>query len=69
MAGNGVPVKAVLCLRGYRKLAGLYDAVLRAATLDQAHQGLQTSAVLTGLSSASITRFTRRYLESLGWAR
>ena len=69
VAGDGVPVKVVLCLRAYRKLAGLYDAVLRAATLDQAHQGLQTSAVLTGLSSASITRFARRYLESLGWAR
>jgi hypothetical protein len=69
VTGNSVPVKAVLCLRAYRKLAGLYDAVLRAATLDQAHQGLQTSAVLTGLSSASITRFARRYLESLGWAR
>jgi serine protease Do len=69
VAGDDVPLKAVLCLRAYRKLAGLYDAVLRAATLDQAHQGLQTSAILTGLSSASITRFVRRYLESLGWAR
>jgi serine protease Do len=69
VAGDGVPLKAVLCVRAYRKLAGLYDAVLRAATLDQAHQGLQTSAVLTGLSSASITRFVRRYLEGLGWAR
>jgi hypothetical protein len=69
LAGEGVPLKAVLCLRAYRKLTGLYDAVVRAATLDQAHQGLQTSAVLTGLSSASITGFARRYLESLGWAR
>ena len=61
-----MPLKAVLCLRAYRKLGGLYDAVLRAATLDQAQHGLQTSAVLTGLSSASITRFVRRYVESLG---
>jgi hypothetical protein len=69
VAGEGVPLKVVLCLRAYRKLTGLYDAVLRAATLDRAHQGLQTNAVLTGLSSASITRFVRRYLETLGWAR
>jgi hypothetical protein len=69
VAGEGVPLKVVLCLRAYRKLTGLYDALLRAATLDRAHQGLQTNAVLTGLSSASITRFVRRYLETLGWAR
>jgi hypothetical protein len=60
-------VKAVLCLRRYRKLPGLYDAVFKAATLGRPDKGLETKLILSGVSFASIERFVNRYLEAFEW--
>ncbi len=56
--------KAAFCLRRYKKLPGLYDAVLRAATLSHNHRGLVTTLVLAGVTADNARRFARHYLES-----
>jgi serine protease Do len=65
-AGDG-KARSVLCLRGYRKLDGLYDAVLKVALLGGKEQGLVSTLVLTGASHANIERLTTRYLELVAW--
>jgi S1-C subfamily serine protease len=61
---GGLDFKAVLCLRRYKRLPGLYDAVLRAATLDANTHGVITTLVLAGVSADNARRFARHYLES-----
>ncbi|HVM96684.1 MAG TPA: serine protease [Candidatus Acidoferrales bacterium] len=65
----GTAWKVVLCVRAYKKLSGLYDAVLKAASLNHNTDGAQTSVALSGVSFESIQRFTRHYLEGLSWSR
>jgi len=60
-------VKAVFCIRGYRKLAGLYDAVIKAAVLGSPDVGLETSLVLSGVSFDNALAILVRYLEALEW--
>jgi hypothetical protein len=60
-------IKAVLCLRRYRKLPGLYDAVFKAATLGQPNKGLETRLILSGVSFASVERFVNHYLKAFEW--
>ncbi len=62
-----VIMKASLCLRAYRRLPGLYDAVLKAATVNHDHRGVQTTLVLGGISARNATRFAKRYLGSFRW--
>ncbi|MBT9612775.1 MAG: trypsin-like peptidase domain-containing protein [Burkholderiales bacterium] len=64
---NGVSFKTALCLRAYKRLPGLFDAVLKAATLNENHRGVQTTLVLAGVSAENATRFTKRYLGSFRW--
>jgi serine protease Do len=66
---GGVTFKAALCMRRYKHLPGLYDAVLRAASLNQNNNGVQTTLVLAGVSAENAQKFTRRYLESFSWSR
>lgn len=68
VANKGVQLKAVLCLRRYLKMDGIYDVVLKAATLDSNSEGLQTSLALAGVSFDNALRFTRAYLDSIAWA-
>jgi hypothetical protein len=66
---NDLTFKAVLCLRAYKKLPGLYDAVLKAATLNDNNQGVLTTLTLGGVSFENATRFARHYLGSIAWAK
>jgi hypothetical protein len=63
------PVKAVFCLRGYRKLPGLYDAVIQAAVLGDERTGAETSLALSGVSFANARAVAQRYLEAIAWAK
>ena len=65
---HGVSFKATLCLRANKRLPGLFDAVLKAATLNENHRGVQTTLVLAGVSADNALRFAQRYLESFRWA-
>jgi len=62
-------LKAVLCMRQYVKLPGLYDAVFRAATLGSRNVGLVTTLSLSGVSFENIQALTRRYIEDIKWRR
>jgi serine protease Do len=62
-----LPLKATFCVRRYRKLAGLYDAVLKAAALGHDDQGFETALVLSAVSFENALRISRAYLESIAW--
>jgi S1-C subfamily serine protease len=66
---GGLPVRAALCLRAYKKFPGLYDLELRAATLNQNTTGVQTSLTLAGFSADNARALARRYLEALAWTK
>ncbi|MCE9670251.1 serine protease [Myxococcus stipitatus] len=66
---GGLPVRAALCLRAYRRFPGLYDLVLRAATLNASTSGVDTSLTLGGFTAENARRLARRYLEGLSWTK
>jgi len=59
--------KVAFCVRAYKKLRGLYDAVLKVASLNSNRDGVQSTLVLSGVSFENAERFARRYLESIAW--
>ncbi len=64
---HGVRFKTTLCLRAYKRLPGLYDAVLKAATLNENDRGVLTTLILSGVSEQNALRFSQHYLESFRW--
>lgn len=60
-------LRAVFCLRRYRKFAGLYDVVVRGAALGAATRGMVTTLTLSGVSYENAEQVARRYLESISW--
>jgi len=60
-------LKLLLCLRGYKRFAGLYDLHMSAFTVQEPLQSLHTSVSLTGVSSDNARRFLENYLEGLTW--
>jgi hypothetical protein len=65
-AGSGhLPLRVALCIRAYKRLPGLYDFWLRAATVDRYDKGLLTTFSLSGVTYENGSRFVQRYLESV----
>jgi hypothetical protein len=64
---DGATLRAAFCLRRYRKFAGLYDVMVRAAALGGGGRGVVTTLTLSGVSYENAERVTRRYLESITW--
>lgn len=64
---NGMPAKAALCLRAYRKYAGLYDIDLRVVSLRESKQALVTKLNLDGVAYEDGMRMVRHYMEALKW--
>jgi hypothetical protein len=62
-----VPMRAVLCLRRYRKLGELYDGVLKVAVLGRRDAGLVSTLTLSGVTFENIDKLSRRYLERIAW--
>lgn len=60
-------LKAVLCARQYLKLPGLYDAVLKAATIGARNAGLVSALSLSGVSFDNVQVIGRRYMENIKW--
>ncbi len=69
VANVGLEMKAVFCLRAYKKLLGLYDAVLRVATLGGNTEGVQSTLMIQAVSAESATRFSAHYLEAMTWTK
>jgi hypothetical protein len=64
-----LPVRAVVCVRAYRKFAGLYNFTLLSASTDDAAASLQSRLDLAGVSYENGLRATRAFLSSLGRSR
>ncbi|HZP94549.1 MAG TPA: serine protease [Burkholderiales bacterium] len=62
---DSLMLRAAICLRAYKRLPGLYDLWMRAATLDAYDHGLQTTLTLLGVSFDNGERFAQRYLEAI----
>jgi hypothetical protein len=60
-------LRAAFCARRYRKLAGLYDVVLKAAAARGRNAGVVTTLTLSGVSFENAQRLAHRYLERIGW--
>jgi S1-C subfamily serine protease len=61
-----LPLRAVTCVRAYRKFAGLYNFTLLTATTDDAKASLQSRLDVAGVSYENGLRTIRAFLESLG---
>lgn len=66
VAGNGVPLRAVMCVRAYKKLAGLYDMSLLVALLDSTETGAQGRMDASGVSFENAQKLAAHYLAGFG---
>jgi serine protease Do len=65
---NGLPLRAVACLRAYKKLPGLYDLSVLVVTLDQSQAGVEGRFDAQGLSFPNAQKLAKYYLQAYGWA-
>jgi hypothetical protein len=63
----GLTFKTAFCLRRYQELAGLYDAVFKAAAIGRRDEGLETALVLSAVSFENAEKLARRHLEAIAW--
>ena len=60
-------MRAVLCLRRYRKLGELYDGHLKVAVLGKRDVGLVSTLSMTGVTFENVKQLSERYLRLVGW--
>jgi hypothetical protein len=63
---KNLPLRAVTCVRAYRKFAGLYNFTLLTATTDDPRASLQSRLDVSGVSYDNGMRVTRAFLSALG---
>lgn len=63
---RSLPLRAVTCVRAYRKFEGLYNFTLLTASTDDPHATLQSRLDVTGVSYENGMRATRAFLSALG---
>ncbi|HEU4373740.1 MAG TPA: serine protease [Telluria sp.] len=66
VATKSVPLRAVTCVRAYRKFAGLYNFTVLTATTDDALASLQSRIDVSGVSYENGMRTARAFLEAIG---
>ena len=66
---DGLPLRAVICVRAYKKLPQLYDVAVLVATLDQSEAGVQGRFDAQGVSFANAQRLARHYLDAYRWVK
>ncbi len=64
---DGPPLRAVACLRAYRKLDGLFDLTVLVTNVDAATEGALGRFDARGVSFANATQLTRHYLQGFAW--
>jgi serine protease Do len=62
-SSGALPLKAVICLRAYKKLEGLHDVTVLVATLDGHRAGVQGRFEARGVSLASAQRLAQHYID------
>ncbi|HSH72530.1 MAG TPA: serine protease [Methylophilaceae bacterium] len=65
VTNKGLPMRAVLCVRAYRKFEGLYNFSLLTATTDKSLINLQSRIDANGVSFENGMRISRIFLESI----
>ncbi|MGW8393439.1 S1 family peptidase [Pseudoduganella sp. HUAS MS19] len=60
-----LPMRAVMCVRAYRKFEGLYDFALLTSSTDEGKMNLQSRLDARGVSYENGLRASRAFLESL----
>ena len=64
---EGLPLRAVVCLRAYRKLAGLHDLSVLVTTVDGATEGALGRFDSRGVSFENALKLSAHYLEGFAW--
>ena len=67
VTATGGTLRVATCFRAYKRLKGLYDRRLKAATLDRTDEGLQTWFTVDGVSYDNGLKLAQRYLEAIRW--
>ena len=62
-----ITMRTAFCVRKYRRLEGLYDAIVSAAVLGTSETGLVTTLSLSGVTFDNAHALARRYLEQIEW--
>ncbi|MFN3304425.1 MAG: serine protease [Roseateles sp.] len=63
----GLPLRAVVCLRAYRKLEGLHDVTILVTTVDASTQGALGRFDARGVSFDNALKLAAHYLEGFAW--
>ncbi len=58
-------VRAVICVRAYKKFEGLYDFTAMTTSLDAAREGLESTLTLSGVDYARGLLESRRFIEAI----
>jgi S1-C subfamily serine protease len=66
VATQSLPLRAVTCVRAYRKFPGLYNFTLLTASTDDANASLQSRLDVAGVSYENGMRVARAFLMALG---
>ncbi|GAA0851828.1 serine protease [Aliiglaciecola litoralis] len=64
---HNVTMKSVLCARAYKDFNDLYDVLFIAATNDYNDGSLISHFTLSGVSEASMARFTQHFMDTVSW--
>lgn len=64
---DGLPLRAVVCLRAYRKLAGLHDLSVLVTTVDASTEGALGRFDARGVSFDNALKLSAHYLEGFAW--
>lgn len=62
--GQGLPLRAVMCVRAMRKFEGLYDFALITATVDESQRGVITRVRATAVSRDNGERILQAFIDS-----
>lgn len=63
---DGLPLRALICLRGYKKFVALYDLTVLVATVDGQDVGAQGRLDAHGVSFENAQRLAQHYLNAFG---
>src|SRR6476620_8351007 len=66
---DGLALRAVVCMRAYKKLPQLYDVAVLVATLDQSEAGVQGRFDAQGVTFANAQRLAHHYLDAFRWVQ
>jgi serine protease Do len=64
---KGFDASVMICVRGYRKLEGLYDFTVRVSSLNSAKRGFASHLDMYGLDFDAGMSFIKRYVDAMEW--